>query len=74
MAFNVAGNNKTYLGLHAKCPILTKLHIFDRFSSRPQTPNFTEIRQVGTATPIHADRRTDMTELRGAFAQPCDHA
>jgi hypothetical protein len=74
MVFNVAGNNKTYLGLQAKCPILTKFDFFNRFSSRSQTSNFTKIRPVGTAEPIHADRRTDMTELIGAFSRPCDHA
>ena len=74
MAFNVAGNNDTYLGFHSKCPILSQVDIFDRFSSRFQTSNFTETEQVGTAEPIHADRRTDTTELRGAFSRPCDHA
>jgi hypothetical protein len=28
--FNVAGNSKTYLGLHVKCPILTKCEISRR--------------------------------------------
>ena len=70
MALNVVGNNKMYLGLQAKCPILTKFYFFNRFSSMSQTSNFREIRPVGTAEPIHADRRTDMTELIGAFSRP----
>jgi len=74
MALNVAGDNKTYLGLQAKCPILTKFDFFNKFSSRSQASNFTEIRPVGTAKPIHADRRTDMTELIGALSRPCDQA
>jgi hypothetical protein len=31
MAFNVAGNSKTYLGLQAKCPILTKFDFLKIF-------------------------------------------
>jgi len=71
----VTGNNKTYLSLQAKCPIIlsdfkNNLHLFDRFPSRSLISTPTEVRREGDAL-IHADRRKDrqkdMTKLRGAF-------
>lgn len=38
----------------------------DRFSCTYPTPNFTDIRSIGAA-PIHANKRTDMTKVIGAF-------
>jgi len=32
LTFNVASNNKTYLGRHVKCPIFAKFGVFRRFS------------------------------------------
>ena len=61
----VAGNNKTYLGLHVKC--LTFLsdsnHIFikvpaNKFHGNPSS---------GSCTDIYADKQMDMMKLTGPF-------
>jgi hypothetical protein len=68
--FNVADDNTTYFGLHAKCSILTKFgflrHIFHR------SPKYQSSRKsVQWESPLHGDRRTDgrlgMTKATGAF-------
>jgi len=66
---NVTDNNKTYLKLNAKCPIiLSDFNPILIFSSDfHKVPNIkpTKIRQVGAAL-MRADRRTDM-KLTGGF-------
>jgi len=65
------GNDKTYLGLHVKCPIRPTLNNFG--SSRhnfikappPKVLNLTEIRPLG-AVPKHANSRT-LPKLDGTF-------
>ena len=60
--FNVAGNNKTYFGLHVKCPIsfpdLTKFWIFSTGFHMSPTSIFTKIRTV-RASLVHVERLTD---------------
>ena len=68
----VAGSNKTYLGLHVKCPILTKFGVYRQILMNSPVSNLTEIRPVG-AVHIYADRRADMTKLIGAF-RDCEPA
>jgi hypothetical protein len=65
--FNVGVNNKTYFG--SACKVPTTLTDFNKiwnflteFLKRPQN----QIRSVGVAL-THADRRTDITRVTGAF-------
>ena len=55
----VTGSNRTYLGLHVRCPILlsdfNNMWIFSRDFHESRLSNFTKIRPVG-AELIHADR------------------
>ena len=62
----VAGNNETYFGLYAKCPIWTKFGVSRQFHKSNLVSNFMEIRRM-RATIIGVDRRTDMTKLAGAL-------
>ena len=56
-----AGNNKTYLGLHVRCPIFlfhfTKMWFFSTDFRKFPKPNFTKIRPVG-AEPTYAKKET----------------
>jgi len=66
---NVASNNKTYLGYHIKCPILTKFgrsrHIF------PKRPRYQILRKSAQWDPrwyMRTDAwKTCVTNQRGAF-------
>jgi hypothetical protein len=68
--FNVARNNNTYLGLYVKCPtFVTHFNyplIFSTDFRRTLISNFMKISPVEAAL-IHADRRTGMTKVNGAF-------
>ena len=63
---NVAGKDSaSYLGVHVKCPILTKFGFLGRFSwSPPQYEISWKYGPVGAAM-MHSDRRVDMTRVTG---------
>ena len=76
---NFASDNKTYLGLHIKRPIISsdynQIWCFTtdfHKSPPPPVPNFIEIRPVGAAL-IYADRRTDgHDEANMRFSRLCE--
>jgi len=67
----VAGNNKTYIHLvmwstRYSCTILSKYGVSPPIFIWSPISNFVKISSVG-AVLIHADRRMEMTKLRGGF-------
>jgi len=65
--FHVAGNNKTYFGLHAKSPIFLSYFkviflFFQQIFLKSRILNFTDIRPIGAAL-MFADIRADGRDL-----------
>jgi hypothetical protein len=61
------GIQRDVIKIHTSCQILIKWNFLERFSRNTHTPNFMEIRSVGTQFSHAKAGQTDMTKLIGAF-------